>query len=116
MKDLGFEVRHIGINAQNEAEAKKTADLLLELFGFEESETPISYFSSTGIEIMKEKGAGRFGHIAIATTDVEEAKKHLASKGIEFDETSAAYSEDGKLRRIYFKNDIAGFAFHLLQK
>ncbi|QAT50489.1 VOC family protein [Caproiciproducens sp. NJN-50] len=116
MKNLGFKVRHIGLNMQDEPEAKKTADLLLDLFGFEESETPISIFSSPEIEVMKKKGAGRLGHIAIETTDIGEARNYLASKGIEFDENSAAYFDGGKLKLIYLKNDIAGFAFHLVQK
>jgi 2-dehydro-3-deoxyphosphogluconate aldolase/(4S)-4-hydroxy-2-oxoglutarate aldolase len=115
MKNFGFQVMHIGLNLENAAAAKKTADLLLDLFGFEESETPISIFSSPEIEIMKKKGAGTLGHIAIGTTDILEAKKYLTSKGIEFDESSAAYSENGKLKLIYLKNEIAGFAFHLLQ-
>lgn len=116
MKDFGFKVRHIGVNMQDAAEAQKTADLLLDLFGFEESDTPISIFSSPEIEIMKKKGAGKLGHIAIETSDIEEAKKYLASKGIEFNESSAAYFDDGGLKLIYLKNDIAGFAFHLVQK
>ena len=116
MKDLGFEVKHVGLNTQNQEEARKTADLLLDLFGFEKSETPASYFSSSKIEIMKMKGKGTLGHIAIGTTDIEEAKKYLASKGVELDESSATYFEDGKLKLIYLKNEIAGFAFHLIQQ
>jgi len=116
MKNLGFKVKHIGLNMQNEAEALKTANLLFDLFGFEKSEKPLSFFSSPEIEVMKQKGAGKLGHIAIGTTDIEEARKYLASKGVEFDESSAAYSDDGKLKLIYLKNDIAGFAFHLLRQ
>ncbi|MVB11219.1 hypothetical protein CAFE_19270 [Caprobacter fermentans] len=117
MKELGFEVMHVGLNCKDTAEAQQTADLLLSLFGFSETDTPISVFSSSKIEIMKKKGAGTLGHIAIGTTDVPAAKKYLEGKGIEFDNGTAAYNEEnGELKLIYLKNEIAGFAFHLLKK
>lgn len=116
MNRFGFEVMHVGINQDSAEEAKKNADLLRDLFGFEESDTPISIFSSPKIEIMKKKGAGARGHVAVGTTDVAAAKKYLESKGVEFDESTAAYNEKGELKLIYLKRDIAGFAFHLLRK
>lgn len=116
MEDFGFEVMHIGINRSGDAEARQCADLLRELFGFAEKDTPISIFSSPKIEIMKGKGAGTLGHVAIGTDDVAAAKRHLESKGVEFDESTAAYTEDGRLKLVYLKKEIAGFAFHLLLK
>lgn len=113
---LGFEVIHIGINQKDSSEAEKNADVLNDLFGFEKTETPISIFSSKKIEIMKKKGAGELGHIAIGTNDVAAAKKYLMTKGIEFDDSTATYTSDGKLKLVYLKNDIAGFAFHLVLK
>lgn len=115
-KEFGFEVIHIGINRSSAAEAQKCADLLLELFGFPETELSASIFSSPKIEIMKGKGAGTLGHIAVGTTDVAAAKRYLESKGVEFDESTSGYTEDGKLKVIYLKQEIAGFAFHLLLK
>lgn len=116
MKNLEFEVLHVGINQSSREEALKSAELLKNLFGFDKTETPISYFSSSHIEIMKHNGAGTYGHIAVGTNDIEAARKYLEQRGVEFDEDSAAYTEDGKLRLIYLKKKIAGFAFHLLQK
>lgn len=116
MEDLGFEVVHIGFNQKDAAEAKKTADLLESLFGFQQTDTPKSVFSTQRIEIMKSKGAGMLGHVAIGTNDVPKAKKYLESKGVEFDEGNASYDKDGRIRLIYMKNEIAGFAFHLFQK
>lgn len=115
-QDLGFEVMHIGINQKDSDEANGNADLLNNLFGFQKSETPISFFSSNKIEIMKKKAAGEHGHVAIGTNDVEAAKEYLQKKGIEFNESTASYTPEGKLKLIYFKNDIAGFAFHLILK
>nr|WP_319487191.1 VOC family protein [uncultured Caproiciproducens sp.] len=115
-QELGFEVMHIGFNSENLDEAQRNADILKDLFGFDEKDTPISIFSSSKIEIMKYKSAGRLGHVAVGTNDAEAAKKYLVSKGIEFNENSASFDSNGKLKLIYLKNDIAGFAFHLIQK
>lgn len=115
-QDFGFEVLHIGFNQANEAEAEKSADILKSLFGFGKRETPISVFSTDRIEIMKKQGAGKLGHVAIGTNNAAGAKKYLEGKGIQFDESTASYLPDGKLKLIYLKSEIAGFAFHLLQK
>ncbi len=115
-RDLGFEVLHVGFNLENEAEAEKCAETLKNLFGFGKRETPISVFSTDRIEIMKKRGAGTLGHIAVGANDAAAAKKYLEGKGIEFDETTASYLPDGRLKLIYMKGEIAGFAFHLLQK
>ena len=64
---------------------------------------------------MREPGRGEHGHVAIATNFVRRAKWHLEQRGYEFDESSAKF-KDGKMTAIYLKDDICGFAFHLLQK
>ncbi len=115
-KNLGFEVMHIGINCGSAEEAGKTANQLEELFGLETNETPVSYFSSSRVEIMKKGGAGKNGHIAIGTNDIHAAIDYLKGRGFEFNEKSASYRPDGSLKLIYLKDEIAGFAFHLLQK
>ena len=53
--------------------------------------------------------------IGIKTNFIERAKAYMERQGFEFDETSANY-KDGKLKAIYFKDEIAGFAIHLVQK
>lgn len=116
MQNFEFEVLHVGINAENEKEALKTAEFLKKLFGFAAKETPVSFFSTDRIEIMKSGGRGKCGHVAVGTGDAAAAKKYLEEKGVEFDEDSAAYLADGRLKLIYLKDDIAGFAFHLIQK
>ncbi len=115
-QNFGFEVLHVGLNQDNAAEAEKTAQILQILFGFGKRETPISVFATDRIEIMKQRGAGTLGHIAVGANDAVAAKKYLETKGVEFDENSAAYLPDGRLKLIYIKQEIAGFAFHLLQK
>lgn len=110
---FNFELAHVGINEPDAEEAKKTAELLTRLFGFKQRETSGSIFSNEQFEIMKMPFLGRLGHIAIRTSYIEEAKKYLEEQGVEFDESTAKYDEAGKLRIIYFKEDIAGFRFHL---
>ncbi|MBQ2948413.1 MAG: hypothetical protein IJD94_05490, partial [Clostridia bacterium] len=74
-----------------------------------------SIFAGTGIEVMKTPFRGAKGHIGIKTNFIERAKAYMERQGFEFDETSANY-KDGKLKAIYFKDEIAGFALHLVQK
>ena len=106
---------HIGINAENEAEAAKAADLFCTLFGFPVKAGNSSIFAGTGIEVMKTPFRGTKGHIGIKTNFIERAKAYLERQGFEFDESSANV-KDGKLKAIYLKDEIAGFALHLVQK
>ncbi len=90
-KMLGFEVRHVGINATEENEAN-------------------------GMEIVKNLYLGACGHIAIATNYMERAIYHLERQGVVFDENTAKRDDKGNLKAIYMKNEVGGFAIHLLQK
>ncbi len=90
-KMLVFEVRHVGINATEENEAN-------------------------GLEIVKNLYLGACGHIAIATNYMERAIYHLERQGVVFDENTAKRDDKGNLKAIYMKNEVGGFAIHLLQK
>jgi 2-dehydro-3-deoxyphosphogluconate aldolase/(4S)-4-hydroxy-2-oxoglutarate aldolase len=116
IKDLGFELAHIGINQENAAEAEKTAELLCALFGFSARETDGSVFVNEQFEIMKHPFLGKMGHVAIRTSDPDRARAYLEGKGVAFREDTAGYGPDGRLNAIYFRDDIGGFAFHLLRK
>lgn len=115
-KDFGFELLHLGINRSGPEEGTATAKLMAELFGFPLRETEASWFVNEQFEVMKKPFRGTLGHFAIGTNDINGARKWLESKGIEFDDSSAAFDENGKLRLIYSNNEIGGFAFHLTQK
>ena len=78
-------------------------------------EETASDFAGNGFECMKKQGRGTHGHIAIGCNSVARAKWHLEQRGYAFDKESAAY-KNGKLNAIYLKDEIAGFAFHLVQK
>ncbi len=111
----GFELRHIGINQDNAEEALKTAKMYADLLGMALKEGNSSNFVGTGFEIMKAKGRGTMGHIAIATNSLPRAKVYLESRGYKFEEASAS-QKDGKIIAIYLEGEFGGFAIHLLQK
>ncbi len=113
---LGFEIAHIGINNPDAQAAKAAAERLSLLFGWPIKEGDANYFIGTGVELMKMPFHGAHGHVAIGTNSVERAKWHLARRGFAFNEDTARKGPDGKLRFIYLKDEIAGFAFHLIQK
>lgn len=115
MTMLGFELMHVGINCGDEAEAEKTAEKFNLLFGFTKKSGTSSVFAGKEIEAMKSPYLGRNGHIAIGTNSVLRAVSFLTSKGFEFDESTAKFKGD-KMIAIYLKDEISGFAVHLLQK
>ena len=113
---LGFEVAHVGINTNNEKEALKVSKSFNDLFGFEEKVGNSSIFASKGIEIRKSKYLGDNGHIGIKTNSIDRAVEYLKAQGYEFLDDSVKYDKKNKLMAIYFKDNIGGFAVHLLQK
>lgn len=112
---LGFELRHVGINCQNEKEANHTTDLFEKMFGMEKKPGGNSIFAGTAIEALKTPYLGAKGHIAIATNSVDRAVAFLEKQGIEFDMSTAKYNNN-KLTVVYLKEEISGFALHLIQK
>jgi 2-dehydro-3-deoxyphosphogluconate aldolase/(4S)-4-hydroxy-2-oxoglutarate aldolase len=113
---LGFDMAHIGINAENENAALNAANRFSALFGFQNKTGTSSIFSGSGIEIMKEPCFGKNGHLAIGTNSVFRAKTFLERKGIEFNSESAKADEKGNAAEIYLKEEIGGFAIRLVQK
>ena len=113
---LGFELLHIGINCTDPAEAAEAAHTFQSLFGLAVTEGTGSYFNGTAIEVMKTPGPGVHGHIAIGANYVDRAVAYLQRRGVEFDWDSALYDAKNKLKFIYLRQPVAGFAIHLKQK
>lgn len=109
---LGFNLVHIGINSANEEQAKKATDLFAALFNFPITEMSVSYFAGP-LEIMKLMGNGKNGHIAIGTNSVDRAYSYLKNNGFVFDESTVKFDEKGKMKFVYLKDEILGFAVHL---
>ncbi|NLI20002.1 MAG: bifunctional 4-hydroxy-2-oxoglutarate aldolase/2-dehydro-3-deoxy-phosphogluconate aldolase [Clostridiales bacterium] len=112
---LGLELTHVGINSGSPEQAMKDAQALSKLLGWPIRDGNSSTFTGAGFEMMKKPFRGTHGHIAIGCNDVSRAKWHLERRGFVFDEESAN-PKDGKPKAIYLQDEIAGFAFHLLQK
>lgn len=115
MTVLGFELKHIGINCENEEEADRTTDFFDKTFGFTKKPGSSSVFAGSYVEAMKTPYLGAQGHIAIGTNNIERAINYLDAVGVAVDRETAKY-KDGKMTTIYLKEEISGFALHLLQK
>lgn len=113
---LGLSIVHVGINSENEAEAKVTVEALCKLFGLLPDVHKSATFAGKLFEVMHTPFRGTHGHVAIGTNNPDRARAYLEGLGFEFDESSATYADNGRLKVCYLKNEIGGFAFHLLQK
>ena len=112
---LDFKLVHVGVNCADEAEADSAAATMKNVFSFATDKRDISSFAGTGFEFMNFNGRGTMGHIAVKTSNVERAVYHLNLRGVKFDEATARYDKNGKLTFIYLADEIAGFAYHLVQ-
>lgn len=114
---LGFELAHIGINAENEEEAVKAAKRFAFIFGMPVKDGNSSLFAGTALEVMKTPYLGKNGHIAVRTNYIERAVNYLSSiLSVEFDQESEKRDAKGALKAVYLKEEIGGFAVHLVQK
>lgn len=101
IKKYGFKLEHIGINAANNEEAKRVAELLEAAFSFNWREGRSSIFAGDNrIEIMKKPGYGHHGHLAIGVDDIDEAQNLLERKGWKFREDTRVVRMDRRLRFI----------------
>ena len=113
---LGFSLKHVGINCKDVEESKSVTACFDNYFGFEQKVGNSSVFAGTLIEAMNGCGRGTKGHIAIGTNSVQRAANYLATvKGVEFIEETKSYKGD-KLNLVYLKDEIGGFAVHLVNK
>ena len=112
---LGFEMAHVGINCDDESMAQGVCDSFNAAFDFPVKQGNSSNFASGGLEVMKTKFLGANGHIAIRTNKMEAAIAEMERRGFEIDMSTAKLKGD-RIAAVYFKNEIGGFAVHLLQK
>ncbi|MBO5312441.1 MAG: bifunctional 4-hydroxy-2-oxoglutarate aldolase/2-dehydro-3-deoxy-phosphogluconate aldolase [Clostridia bacterium] len=116
MKMLGFKLVHVGINCENRDEAIAGAKLFCAMFGLECKVGNSSTFAGTEFELMHTKYLGKNGHIAIATNFPDRARAYLERMGVEFNESTAKYDEKGNLTIAYLKEEVCGFAIHIVKK
>ena len=111
---LGFEVAHIGINTPDADAAMDVCKAFNDAFDFNVKQGNSSNFASTGVEVMKTMFKGANGHIAIRTNKMFPAIAEMERRGYELDMDSV--KDKNNIKAVYFKNEIGGFAVHLLQK
>ena len=114
-KMLNLKLSHIGMNLGNEEDALKIANLLQSLLHMPYNNGNSSIFvGNKEFELMKKVGKGEKGHIGIGVSDIDRGIHYLKARGLEFDEDSLVVKENKKIA-IYFKDEIGGFAFHLMK-
>jgi len=112
---LGFDLAHIGINAADADTSLAVAKQFANVFNMPLKEGNSSNFAGKGIEVNKSIGLGVNGHIAIKTNSLPRAIAYLERNGIEVDMSSAKGPAGKPPIAIYLKEEIGGFAVHLLQ-
>ena len=113
-KMLGLYIKHVGVNEEG-GNGLALAQQFAKFFGGQVRETSKGWFGSEFVEIMSEaKKKGRYGHIGLGVNNVDRAKRYFEAQGYQFDEESATYDAKGNMKFIYFKDEIGGFAIHLV--
>ena len=112
---IEYTFAHMGINCANAEEARKGAALLEALFGLTVREGNSSVFAGKDVELMKSPYLGKNGHIAVRTNSVALAVAELEKNGFVCDMETAKYKGE-RMTAVYLKDEIGGFAVHLLQK
>ena len=105
----------MGINTENNDTAQSVAAAFADAFGFAAKDGNSSVFASSGIEVMKSMYLGAQGHLAVRTNRMDIAIAEMEKKGLTVDMSTAKYKGD-KIMAVYLKDEIGGFAVHLLQK
>ena len=113
---LAFKLAHICISGANADEAAAMAALLGEMLGKTVcNESGSLFVGERKIEIMKQPGRGRNGHIAMRCRNVDRAIYHLGLRGVKIDKSSMV-TKNEKHTACYLNGEIGGFAIHIVEK
>lgn len=115
LDNLNFQIKHVGVNCEDDKKAIESANFFEKFFKIPKNIGKDSIYTGAEIEFMKSRVLGYHGHIAVGTDNIYMAKEYLESLGLEFFEDYIKYDEDGSMSVLYLKQEIAGFAVHLLQ-
>ena len=88
MELFHMHVKHVGINTKSEDEAW---------------------------ENMKVESHGTYGHIGFGVNDCEAAIRYFVNRGMTLREETKRFDEQGRCIFAYFKEEVGGFAIHLVQ-
>ena len=73
-------------------------------------------FSGTAVECVKENGAGTHGHVGFFTNSIERAIAYFEALGVKLNLDGAKRDKAGNITCVYLQDEIAGFAFHIVQR
>lgn len=110
---MNFELIHVGINCQDETEARQVSQCYSKLLNMELNENSNSIFVGKAIEVMKYPFLGKCGHMAYGVKSMEETITYLENINIEIDMETAVYGKGEQLEVVYLKGEFGGFAVHL---
>lgn len=113
---IGFSIKHIGINAEDETKAQAIAEKFSTIFNLEYKPGNSSIFAGSDFEVCKKPGRGSNGHICIGVNNVDRALNYLSTKGVEFIEETRTLDDKGNTKNIYLKDEFGGFAIHIMKK
>ncbi|MBI3985629.1 MAG: bifunctional 4-hydroxy-2-oxoglutarate aldolase/2-dehydro-3-deoxy-phosphogluconate aldolase [Lentisphaerae bacterium] len=113
---LGFDLGHIGMNSPDANASLSIAKQLTSIFNIPLKEGNSSNFAGKGFEVNKAPGLGAHGHIAVTTNTIGRAIAALERKGVKVDLTTAKKDAAGAMIAVYLKDEVNGYAIHLLQK
>lgn len=114
-KILTYQFAHLGINPSDECSAAELAEQFVQAFQFPYRELPNSLYVGGDMELMKQPGRGKCGHIGIQTNDIVRAIEDLKMRGFTVDMETASYRE-GKLMAVYLNQNFGEFSVHLLER
>ncbi len=115
LNSLGFSLAHVGVNCEGDDDALRTAQAFCSAFLLPVIGKGKSVFAGAAVECMKHNGRGEKGHIGFRTLSVDRAVAYLQKQSFEFLPETAGYDANGSLKYIYLKDEIAGFALHLVK-
>lgn len=114
MKIQGLQMVHIGINSDNADEAEKTVQAFAK-FGMSINRGNSSVFMDKAIEVMPKQFMGKLGHIAFKCIDIERTVYFMEKQGFTINKDTIKLDGKGKMKVVYFNEEIGGFAIHLVK-
>lgn len=111
---LGFTLSHVGINHESDGEALRDAQLLCRMFRLQMNDHSNSVFAGSYVENMKSPYLGEKGHICFKCSSLSRATAWMEEQGFTLDLNDKSYDASGNLRCAYLKEQIGGFAIHLI--
>lgn len=110
----GLEFAHMGINNENEDAAEKSITGFSAL-GMPTKRGNSSVFMGPSIEVLPKMYLGEHGHIGFRCFNIERTLAYLGKHGFTVQEDTIARDAKGNIKVCYLKENLSGFAIHLIR-